>query len=148
MENVIRWDRQADGSYKREGELSPDVEVSRIFVIDEDFETNKFGTVPGSKVWTPKDAIELVERKIKELAYTAWRYEVRADTTKPEHVSRPAEPVTINSYLASSYKVAGHHIYDEPAKYESVRSKSSTQDEIKATFERISDAVKTELEKL
>jgi hypothetical protein len=74
---LIRWMRLADDSYANEGTLPADISHARIFAIDEDYETNPHAVCPGLKVWPKEEAVELVERKIAEGSYRAWRYEVR-----------------------------------------------------------------------
>jgi hypothetical protein len=88
----IRWTRLADGSYLKEGSLPADISNARIFAIDEDYETNPHAVCPGLKLWPKEEAVELVERKIAEGSYRAWRYEVRAEVSTVE--TAPArEPV-------------------------------------------------------
>lgn len=76
---VIRWTRQADGSYAKEGKLPADISDARIFAIDEDYETNPNAVCPGLKVWPRAEAVDLVERKIAEGSYRACRYEIRPE---------------------------------------------------------------------
>ena len=63
---VIRWTRQADGSYAKEGALPAEISDVRIFAIDEDYETNPHAVCPGLKLWPKEEAVELVERKISD----------------------------------------------------------------------------------
>jgi hypothetical protein len=81
---VIRWTRQADGSYAKEGTLPADISTARIYAIDEDYETNPHGVCPGRKVWTKEEAVELVDRKIAEGSYRVWRYEIRPEVSTAE----------------------------------------------------------------
>jgi hypothetical protein len=48
---IIRWTRQTDGSYAKEGTLPAEISNARIFAIDEDYETNPHAVCPGLKVW-------------------------------------------------------------------------------------------------
>jgi hypothetical protein len=43
---IIRWTRQADGSYAKEGTLPAEISHARIFAIDEDYETNPHAICP------------------------------------------------------------------------------------------------------
>jgi hypothetical protein len=81
---IIRWTRQADGSYAKEGTLPADISHGRIFAIDEDYETNPHAVCPGLKVWPRAEAVDLVERKIAERSYRAWRYELRSEVPTVE----------------------------------------------------------------
>ena len=81
---VIRWTRQPDGSYAKEGALPADIPNARIFAIDEDYETNPHAVCPGLKVWPKEEAVDLVERKIAQRSYRAWRYEVRPEVSNAE----------------------------------------------------------------
>jgi len=81
---TIRWTRQADGSYLKEGTLPADIPTARIFAIDEDYETNPHAVCPGLKLWPKEEAVELVERKIAKGSYREWRYEVRPEVSSEE----------------------------------------------------------------
>jgi hypothetical protein len=81
---IIRWTRRADGSYAKEGTLPADISHGRIFAIDEDYETNPHAVCPGLKLRPKEEAVDLVERKIAEGSYRAWRYEVRPEVTSAE----------------------------------------------------------------
>jgi hypothetical protein len=81
---IIRWTRQADGSYAKEGALPADISNGRIFAIDEDYETNPHAVCPGRKLWPKEEVVELVERKIAEASYRVWRYEVRPEVSPAE----------------------------------------------------------------
>ena len=65
----LRWTRQSDDSYLKEGTLPADIPTARIFAIDEDYETNPHAVCPGLKLWPREEAVELVERKIAEGSY-------------------------------------------------------------------------------
>jgi hypothetical protein len=73
---VIRWTRQAGGSYAKEGTLPADISHGRIFAIDEDYETNPHAVCPGLKLRPKEEAVDLVERKI--------RYELRPEVPTAE----------------------------------------------------------------
>jgi hypothetical protein len=73
----IRWTRQADGSYRKQGSLPADTPAVRIFEIDEDCETNPHAVCSGQKLWPQEEAVALVEQKIADGSYRAWRYEIR-----------------------------------------------------------------------
>lgn len=88
---IIRWTRQADGTYVKEGELPAHIPTARIFAIDEDYETNLHAACPGVKLRPKEEAIALVERKIAEGSYRDWRYEIRPEISTAE--SSPAPPV-------------------------------------------------------
>jgi hypothetical protein len=81
---VIRWTRQADGSYAKEGTLPAEISDVRIFAIDEDYETNPHAVCPGLKLWPKEEAVDLVERKIAEGSYRTWRYEIRPEVSTAE----------------------------------------------------------------
>ena len=81
---VIRWTRQADGSYAKEGTLPADISHGRIFAIDEDYETNPHAVCPGPKLRPKEEAVHLVERKIAEGSYRTWRYEIRPEASTAE----------------------------------------------------------------
>jgi hypothetical protein len=83
-DSVICWTRQADGSYTRAGSLPAQIPTARIFEVDEDHID-----CPGSKLWPKEEAVALIERKIAEGLYTAWRYEVR---TEMPIASDPTDP--------------------------------------------------------
>jgi hypothetical protein len=85
----IRWTRQADGSYLREGSLPADVPTARIFSVDEDFETNRHAVSPGLRLRPKDEAIALVERMIDDGSYNAWRYEIRPELPGTEASSPP-----------------------------------------------------------
>ena len=87
---TIRWTRQADGSYAKEGNLPADILTVRIFAIDEDYETNPHAVCPGLKLRPKKEAVELVELKIAEGSYQAWRYEIRPEVSSTETPPAPA----------------------------------------------------------
>ncbi len=80
----IRWTRRADGGYVREGSLPADIPTARIFSIDEDFQTNRHAVCRGKKQWPKEEAIALVERKIADGSYQAWRYEIRPEKSSAE----------------------------------------------------------------
>lgn len=86
--DVIRWTRQADGTYRREGNLPAEMSTARIFVIDE-----SHVECPGTKLWPKDEAIALVERKIAEGSYKAWWYEVRPET--PTAVNQPDDVLVV-----------------------------------------------------
>jgi len=73
---VLAWTRQADGSYARAGGLPEGASTARIFVVAEDHVES-----PGTKLRPKEEAVALVERKIAEGSYKAWRYEVRPETS-------------------------------------------------------------------
>lgn len=81
---AIRWTRQADGTYRREGNLPAAIPTVKIYVIDEDFETNSPTATPGLRLWPKEEAVALVERKIAEGSYKAWRYEIRPEVSSAE----------------------------------------------------------------
>lgn len=83
--SAIRWTRQVDGSYAKEGGLPAEIPTARIFVVDEDD-----AECAGSKLWPKEEAIALVERKIAEGAYKKLRYEVRPEVSTIEPASAPA----------------------------------------------------------
>jgi hypothetical protein len=83
-DEFIRWTRQADGSYVKEGELPADIPTARIFEIDEDYETNRHAISPGLKLRPKEEAIVLVESKIADGSYQAWRYEIRPEISDAE----------------------------------------------------------------
>jgi hypothetical protein len=53
-------------------------------VIDEDYERNPHAVCQGLKLRPKEEAIELVERKIAEGSYRAWRYEIRPERSSEE----------------------------------------------------------------
>src|SRR5216683_3508710 len=87
---MIRWTRQADGSYIKEGTLPANIPTARIFAIDEDYETNPHAGCPGLKLRPRDEAVELVERKIAEGSYRVWRYEIRPEMPSAEVPPAPA----------------------------------------------------------
>ena len=87
---IVRWTRQVDGSYLKEGNLTADILTARIFAIDEDFETNPVAVCPGLKIRPKDEAIELVERKIAEGSYRARRSEIRPEMFSPRSL-RPGQ---------------------------------------------------------
>jgi hypothetical protein len=87
---IIRWTRQTDGSYVKEGALPADVPTARIFAIDEDYETNPHAVCPGQELRPKEEAVELVELKIAEGSYRAWRYEIRPEMSSAEVPPAPA----------------------------------------------------------
>jgi hypothetical protein len=89
---IIRWTRQADGSYVREGNLPADTPAVRIFAIDEDYETNPHAVCTGLKLWPKEAAIALVEQKIADGSYRDWRYEIRPEIIRGEATPAPAGP--------------------------------------------------------
>lgn len=86
---VIRWTRQADGRYRKEGTLPTELSMVRIFAIDEDSQT----ACPGQKLWPKEEAVALVERNIAEGSYREWRYEIRPEATESE-VATSLPPVS------------------------------------------------------
>jgi len=78
-EESIRWTRQVDGKYTKSGNLSADTPAVRIFEIDEDYKTNPYAVCAGQKLWPQEEAVALVEGKIAEGSYQAWRYEIRPE---------------------------------------------------------------------
>lgn len=95
---IIRWTRQADGSYVRQGSLPADIPTVRIFSIDEDFQTNPHAVCPGRKLWPKEEAIPLVERKIADGSYQGWRYEIRPEISHTE-----ATPVVVAPLQRTHY---------------------------------------------
>jgi hypothetical protein len=87
-EQAIRWTRQADGSYQKQGSLPAGTPAVRIFEIDEDHETNPHAVCAGQKLRTQEEAVALVESKIADGSHKAWRYEIR-----PELASAGPPPV-------------------------------------------------------
>jgi hypothetical protein len=81
---IIRWTRQDDGSYGKEGTLPAEVPTARIFEIDEDYETNPDAVSPGLKLRPKEEAVALVEGKIADGSYQAWRYEIRPEISNAE----------------------------------------------------------------
>lgn len=77
--NSIVWTRQNDGTYKRKGELPADTSTVRIYSLDEDYATNPHAVCPGLRLWPKEEAIALVEQKIADGSYKAWRYEIRPE---------------------------------------------------------------------
>jgi len=97
----IRCTRQADGSYRKEGNLPANVPSARIFSIDEDFQTNRLAVCPGLRLRPKEEAISLVERKIEDGSYNAWRYEIRPElsgtqTSSPPTVVAPLSPAEVH----------------------------------------------------
>jgi hypothetical protein len=88
----IRWTRQADGSYAKEGKLAAEATFVRIFEIDEDYETNPHAVSSGKKMWLKEEAITLVERMIADGSYRDWRYELRPEMTSAETPPAQAGP--------------------------------------------------------
>jgi len=88
---LIRWTRQADGSYIKESNVAHEVSHVRIFAIDEDYETNPHAICPGLKLRPKEEAIDLVERTIAEGSYRAWRYEIRPEACGPDVPADPAD---------------------------------------------------------
>jgi hypothetical protein len=78
-EESIHWTRQVDGSYAKEGNLPANTPAVRIFEIDEDYKTNPYAVCAGQKLWPQEEAVALVEGKIAEGSYQAWRYEIRPE---------------------------------------------------------------------
>ena len=101
----IRWTRQSDGSYAKSGNLPADTPAVRIYVIDEDYETNPRAVCPGLKLRPKDEAVALVEGKIAEGSYRAWRYEIRLETPKADDLlppiigvpAQPTEPYTCSN---------------------------------------------------
>src|SRR5882672_5560847 len=92
MTAIFRWTRRADGGYVKEGTLPANTPTARIFTIDEDYETNPHAICPGQKLWPKEEAVELVERKIAEGSYRAWRFEIRPEvSTPPASTEGPSE---------------------------------------------------------
>jgi len=104
-EEFIRWTLQADGSYAKEGDLPADTPAVRIFEIDEDYETNPHAVCAGQKLWPREEAVALVEGKIAEGSYRAWRYEIRPEIPNSQNAlgpvvavpTQPAEPRTCSN---------------------------------------------------
>jgi hypothetical protein len=94
---VIRWTRQANGTYAKEGSLSADVPTARIYSVDQDYETNLHAVCPGLKLWLKEEAVTLVERKIADESYRGWRYEIRPETPSAEPPPVPAVAPSENS---------------------------------------------------
>lgn len=88
-QECVRWTRQADGGYAKEGNLPADTSVVRIYVIDEDYEWNPHAVCSGQKLWLKEEAIALVDRKIAEGSYREWRYEIRPEMSGTETPSGP-----------------------------------------------------------
>ena len=86
----IRWTRQVDGRYAREGDLPADTSAVRIYEIDEDYETNPYAACAGQKLRPKEEAVALVERKIAEGSYREWRYEIRPEVSTAETPPGPA----------------------------------------------------------
>ena len=80
----LRWTRQAEGSYIKEGTLPADIPTARIFAIDEDYKTNPNAVCPGLKLRAKEEAIDLVERKIAEGSYRGWRFEIRPEVSSDD----------------------------------------------------------------
>jgi hypothetical protein len=83
---VIQWTRQANGSYQRVGQLPDEASTVRIFVSEE-----LQSACSGQKLWPKVEAVALVERKIAEGSYRAWRYEIRPEMPK---AGDPVAPVS------------------------------------------------------
>jgi hypothetical protein len=95
----IRWTRQANGSYIKEGNLPADIPTARIFAIDEDHETNPHAVCPGLKLRPKEEAVTLVERKIADGSYQAWRYEIRPELSNADTPPAPAVTPSESSAL-------------------------------------------------
>jgi hypothetical protein len=89
-DEFIRWTRQVDGSYVKEGSLPADIPTARVYSVDEDHATNSYARCPGKKLWPREDAIALVESKIADGSYQAWRYEIRPELSNAETPPVPA----------------------------------------------------------
>jgi hypothetical protein len=94
---TIRWTRQADGSYTKGGALPADIPTARIYVIDDDYETNPHAVCPGLKLWLKEEAVELVERKIAEGSYREWRYELRPEVSNGAALSHEVDALGLFS---------------------------------------------------
>jgi len=81
---IIRWTRQDNGSYVKQGTLATDIPTARIFEIDEDCETNPDAISPGLKLRPKEEAVALVESKIADGSYQEWRYEIRPEISNAE----------------------------------------------------------------
>ena len=105
----ISWTRQVDGSYSKEGNLPANTPAVRIFSIDEDYERNPNAICPGLKLRPKDEAVALVEGKIAEGSYRAWRYEIRlekpeADDPLPPIIGVPAQPTEPHTCSNSNCK--------------------------------------------
>ena len=98
-DEVIRWTRQSNGNYVKEGTLPAGISTARIFEIGEDYETNPYAISIGKKLRPKEEAIALVESKIADGSYQAWRYEIRPEIsnaeTPPASVLAPSESAPI-----------------------------------------------------
>ena len=90
-QTIIRWTRQADGTYIKEVKVPADTPNVRIFAMDEDYDTNPYAICPGLKLWPKEEAGELVERKIADGWYQAWRYEIRSELSNALTPPAPAQ---------------------------------------------------------
>ena len=95
-QECVRWTRQADGGYAKEENLPAGTPIVRIYVIDEDYETNPYAACAGQKLWPKEEAVALVERKIAEGSYREWRYEIRPEISSAETPPGPAVTPTDN----------------------------------------------------
>jgi len=100
LDSVIRWTRDHEGKYLREGSLSTETSTARIFEVDENN-----GECAGLKLWPQEKAISLVERKIADGSYQEWRYEIRPEMAKVEMA--PAE-VSVTSSPISEPRLCGN----------------------------------------
>lgn len=89
MNSVIRWTRQIDGSYAKQGTLPADTPAVRILSIDEDYETNPHAVSAGQRLWPKEEAIALVESQIASGSYRMWRYEIRPEKQKADDPVAP-----------------------------------------------------------
>ena len=87
---IIHWKRLADGSYAKEGNLPADTPAVWISEIDKDYETNSHAVCAGQKLWPSEEAVTLVEQKIADGSYQAWRYEIRPELPSAEPPFVPA----------------------------------------------------------
>ncbi len=83
-ERAIRWTGLADGSYQKEGGLPAGTPAVRIFEIDKDYETNPHAVCAGQRLWPQEEAVALVEQKVADGSYQAWRYEIRPELSSAE----------------------------------------------------------------
>jgi hypothetical protein len=95
VEGLVRWTRQSDGSYVKEGCLPTSALTARVYAISEDWETNRNGVAPGSKPRPTGEIIALVERKTADGSYLEWRYEIRPEASNVE--TPPAVDATTSS---------------------------------------------------
>jgi hypothetical protein len=89
-EQTIRWTRQADGSYQKDGSLPAGTPAVRIFEVDKDYATNPHAVCAGQKLWPQEEAAALLEGKIADVSYKAWRYEIRAELSSAGPPAVPA----------------------------------------------------------